>query len=257
MRLSRRELLAKALRSGFSVIGGGALFEIISGAAVVRAASREGKTRWAMLIDIDACARKEGCIDCMEACHRAHNVPAIANPRHEIKWIWKENFKDALPGQAHEFLPGNLSAGKVPVLCNHCEEPPCTRVCPVKATWRRDDGIVMMDSHRCIGCRYCMAACPYGSRSFNWLDPRKKLVAKDMQPVFPTRTKGVVEKCDLCAERIDVNEIPVCVAACRSRALVFGNLADPASPVRRILASRFALRRRQELGTGPKVYYLL
>ncbi len=257
MRLSRRELLAKALRSGFAVLGAGALYKIVSGARIVLAASQDKKTKWAMLVDMDACARKEGCVDCMNACHRAHNVPAINNPRHEIKWIWKENFKDALTGQAYEFLREDLSRRDVPVLCNHCDEPPCTRVCPVKATWKREDGIVMMDSHRCIGCRYCMAACPYGARSFNWLDPRKHLAAKDTRREFPTRTKGVVEKCDLCAERIDIGQIPVCVASCKNKALVFGNLADPASPARKALASRFALRRKPELGTGPNVYYLL
>ena len=100
------------------------------------------------------------------------------------------------------------------------------RVCPTQATWKREDGIVMMDWHRCIGCRYCMAACPYGSRSFNWLDPRPYI--HNPNPEFPTRTKGVVEKCNFCAERLGTGRPPACVEACPEKALVFGDLADPA-----------------------------
>ena len=138
------------------------------------------------------------------------------------------------------------------VFCNHCDNPPCVRVCPTQATWKRDDGIVMMDWHRCIGCRYCMAACPYGSRSFNWEDPRPHI--KEPNPDFPTRTKGVVEKCTFCDERLDKGQPPACVEACPEKALVFGDLNDPDSEVRRLLRSRFALRRKAGLGTSPEVY---
>jgi molybdopterin-containing oxidoreductase family iron-sulfur binding subunit len=115
----------------------------------------------------------------------------------------------------------------------------------------------MMDMHRCIGCRYCMAACPYGSRSFNWSDPRKALPEKDIDPSYPTRAKGVVEKCDFCAERVDRGLAPVCVGACKEKALAFGNLSDPASPLRAMLAGRYAIRRKTELGTDPQIYYLV
>jgi molybdopterin-containing oxidoreductase family iron-sulfur binding subunit len=143
----------------------------------------------------------------------------------------------------------------VPLLCNHCADPPCTRVCPTQATWKRDDGIVMMDWHRCIGCRYCVAACPYGSRSFNWEDPRPSI--SSINPDFPTRTKGVVEKCNFCEERLARGLKPACVDACPQHVFTFGNLADPDSEPRQLLRERFAVQREPELGTGPSVFYLV
>jgi molybdopterin-containing oxidoreductase family iron-sulfur binding subunit len=128
-------------------------------------------------------------------------------------------------------------------------------VCPTRATWARDDGLVTIDAHRCIGCRYCMAACPYGSRSFNWIDPRP-FVQTPMSR-YPTRTRGVVEKCNLCEERLAADRLPACVEACPARAMVFGNLADPASEVRRVLDGRYAVRRKPELGTRPQLYYVI
>jgi len=128
-------------------------------------------------------------------------------------------------------------------------------VCPTAATWKREDGIVMMDWHRCIGCRYCMAACPYGSRSFNFVDPRPYVT--NINPEFPTRTKGVVEKCSFCDERLAKGQIPACVESCSEQALTFGDLNDATSELRRVLASRYAIQRRPELGTGPAVYYLI
>ena len=124
-------------------------------------------------------------------------------------------------------LPARYTKKPVLVLCNHCDNPPCVRVCPTKATWRRDDGIVMMDWHRCIGCRYCVVACPYGSRSFNWVNPRPHV--EDITMDFPTRMKGVVEKCTLCEERISRNQLPACVEACPYGALIFGDRGDPNS----------------------------
>ena len=142
----------------------------------------------------------------------------------------------------------------MPVLCNHCEEPPCVRVCPTKATFKRDDGIVEMDYHRCIGCRFCMAACPYGARSLNFRDPGPYL--DEVDPSYPTRTKGVVEKCMMCADRIDAGELPLCVEASNGT-ILFGDLNDPDSDVRRALDESFAVRRRTSLGTGPSVYYMI
>ncbi len=100
-----------------------------------------------------------------------------------------------------------------------------------------------------------MAACPYGSRSFNWVDPRSGL--KTLNPDFPTRTEGVVEKCTFCAERLDEGKLPACVEACPEHAMVFGDLNDPQSEIRKLLASTYALRRKPELGTGPNIYYLI
>jgi Fe-S-cluster-containing dehydrogenase component len=172
-----------------------------------------------------------------------------------VKWIWKEPVRDALPDDLDSYAPEAVRDGTALVFCNHCANPPCVRVCPTQATWKRDDGVVMMDWHRCIGCRYCVAACPYGSRSFNWRDPRPFLKAVD--PGFPTRTRGVVEKCNLCEERLARGERPACVLACDEKALVFGDLEDAQSDVRRILGERPARRRKPGLGTEPSVYYLL
>ena len=138
-------------------------------------------------------------------------------------------------------------------VCMRCGE--CVRVCPTQATFKRADGIVMMDYHRCIGCRFCMAACPYGSRSMNYRDPRPFI--RKINPAFPTRTKGVVEKCNFCEERLARGILPACVIACKDKALAFGDLEDPRSDVRLILDKGLSLRRRPELGTGPQVYYIL
>jgi molybdopterin-containing oxidoreductase family iron-sulfur binding subunit len=211
--------------------------------------------RWAIVVDTSVCLRGEGCTGCTDACHRAHNVPAFPNAKDEVKWLWKEPFVEALPDERHAYLPASLASGQVLVMCNHCDEPACTRVCPTGATWKREDGVVMMDWHRCIGCRYCIAACPYGSRSFNWRDPRPFVAHAD--PAFPTRTRGVVEKCNLCEERLAEGRPPACVEGCPSKALLVGDLEDPDSEVRQRLAARPALRRRAALGTQPQVYYLL
>lgn len=220
-----------------------------------RVADSPSGRRLAMVIDVRKCLEKEGCDLCIQACHRSHNVPAMDDPRHEVKWIWKQRFKEAFISEQSEFANSTFQEKPLVVLCNHCDRPPCVRVCPTKATWKREDGIVMMDWHRCIGCRYCMAACPYGSRSFNWVDPRPHI--KSLNPEFPTRTKGVVEKCTFCPERLASGRLPACVEACTPKALAFGDLEDPGSQVREWLRSRFAVRRKAELGTSPEVYYII
>lgn len=212
-------------------------------------------SRWALVVDLAACHEHPECNRCIEACDHTHNIPSIPDHKHEIKWIWKEPFGHAFPTQASRYISKELAHKPVLLACNHCDNPPCVRVCPTQATWKREDGVVMMDWHRCIGCRYCIAACPYGSRSFNWVDPRQYLENQD--PDFPTRTKGVVEKCNLCEERLAEGQIPACVEACPHGALRFGDLADPKSPVRTLLEERFAIRRKPGLGTEPQIYYLV
>jgi Fe-S-cluster-containing dehydrogenase component len=227
---------------------------------VAAGSSRDGaqrtlrRVRWAMAIDLPRCQKQGDCDDCMVACHRAHNVPDLPDPRHRVRWLGKEPFGRVFPEQG-EWATDALRDRPVPVTCNHCDDPPCVRVCPTAATWKRDDGIVAMDWHRCIGCKYCIVACPYGARSFNFVDPRPYVRA--VNPDFPTRIHGVVEKCTLCAERLDAGQPPACVEACRAKAMVFGNLADPASPVRALLRRRFTIRRKPELGTGPAVFYVV
>jgi Fe-S-cluster-containing dehydrogenase component len=208
--------------------------------------------RWAMAIDFGKCLQKDGCTKCLEACHGFHNVPEYAEQARRMDWIRKAGFESVFPG-GNEYQAA-LKKAMIPVLCNHCENPPCVRVCPTQATWKRDDGIVMMDWHRCIGCRYCMAACPYGSRSFNWTDPRSHI--PKLNPEFATRTKGVVEKCNFCEERVGAGKRPLCVEACPQEAMLFGNVCDKASEIRELLRTRFSIRRKPELGTNPQVYYI-
>ncbi len=215
---------------------------------------KEGNVRWAMVVDLKKCAGKD-LSKLFEACHKIHNVPDMEREKDKIKWIWSEPFGHAFPNQEHEYVARPYQEKTVPVMCNHCERPPCVRVCPTQATFKREDGIVMMDMHRCIGCRYCIVACPYGSRSFNWRNPRPYI--KEINPEFPTRTKGVVEKCNFCAERIARGKEPACVEACTDGALVFDDINDPNSKVRQLLETRYSIRRKPVLGTMPHVFYLV
>jgi Fe-S-cluster-containing dehydrogenase component len=152
----------------------------------------------------------------------------------------------------------------------HCEHAPCVEVCPVGASYRRGDGIVMMDYDKCIGCRYCEVACPYGARAFNWKDHTEPNPAVPTwgEPEVPRRPRGVVEKCSFCAHRIDrglangltpgVDEsaTPACAVICPVGARKFGDLNDPASEVSILLANHPSYRLREDLGTAPRVYYL-
>lgn len=254
--MDRREFLKYAGGTCLLGIGGKIIFSVFSKEGFA-SSEGEGKGKsYAMVIDVRRCIQfGETCNQCMVACHRAHNVPYFDNPKDEIKWIWKERYEHAFLDQENRYVDDGLKGRSIPVLCNHCENPPCVRVCPTKATWKREDGIVMMDWHRCIGCRYCVAACPYGSRSFNWKDPRT--VMKELNPEFPTRTKGVVEKCTFCEERLYSGRNPACAEACPAKAIIFGDLSDPQSDVRRLLKQRFSIRRKPALGTDPKVFYLV
>jgi molybdopterin-containing oxidoreductase family iron-sulfur binding subunit len=217
-----------------------------------------GTRRWAMVIDLRKFGKNDALLETIvQACHREHNVPDFGDdPKNEIKWIWTEEFETAFHSQEFHYLRQDLKAKPTLLLCNHCDNPPCTRVCPTQATWKREnDGIVMMDWHRCIGCRYCIVACPYGSRSFNWTDPRPHIDNPD--PAFPTRMRGVVEKCTFCEERLAKGREPACVEACPNGEIVFGDLNDPRSEVRKVLAERLAIRRKPGLGTQPEVYYIV
>jgi len=211
--------------------------------------------RWAMVVNLKACLAKDGCRECIDACHRVHNVPDFGNTKDEIKWIWTAPYEKVFPEQEHEFIGESLKGIPVIVLCNQCDEPPCVKVCPTGATWKREDGIVMIDYHRCIGCRYCMAGCPYGARSFNWRNPRTFIDEINLD--FPTRTRGVVEKCNFCAKRLAEGLLPACVEACPAKALVFGDIEDPDSEVNEILHSHHIIQRLPELGTKPNVYYVV
>ncbi len=249
----------KITRKEFLRIAGLAAAGATTGTAVSQLSHSEtspssGK-RWGMVIDFQKCRQGEGCDDCLAACRDVHNIPDVPDPRRAVKWVWKERFETVFPLQETDYTRRTYAEHVLPILCNHCANPACTRVCPTAATWKREDGVVMMDWHRCIGCRYCMAACPYGSRSFNFSDPRPNI--RHVSAEFPTRSKGVVEKCNFCEERLAKGLGPACVEACRQKALVFGDLNDEASPVRQLLRTRFSLQRLPELGTSPSVFYLV
>ena len=258
MDINRREFLKRVGASALvGLLGGWEAVEILAPGQVEASYLQKPNAltakRWAMVVDMSK-MDQQTVENCIAACHHIHNVPDIKDPRHEIKWIWLEEFENAFPGQYQEHVARRFEGKPFLVLCNHCDNPPCVRVCPTKATWKREDGIVMMDQHRCIGCRYCMAACPFGSRSFNWMDPRPFI--KKGYPEYPTREKGVVEKCNFCAERLAKGLMPACVEISKG-ALMFSDLAEPESGVRKALREHYTIRRKSYLGTNPQVYYVV
>jgi Fe-S-cluster-containing dehydrogenase component len=206
--------------------------------------------RWAMVIDQAKCI---GCGYCVHACRATNDV------RHGMEW---------------NVLLEDVSVAGEPVYlprpCMHCEHPPCAEVCPVGATYRRPDGVVMMDYDRCIGCRYCEVACPYDARVFNWeaFEGPNECVPEWGTPEVPRRPRGVPEKCSFCVQRldraaelgltpgVDYAATPACVNACPVGARVFGDLNDPESQVSRWLRDNKSVRLREDLGTAPRVYYL-
>ncbi|MCB2148725.1 MAG: 4Fe-4S dicluster domain-containing protein, partial [Deltaproteobacteria bacterium] len=211
--------------------------------------------QWAMVIDTRKLQTAKDLEPIINACSKIHNIPtAIENKNHEIKWIWEAPYHNVFTDKFNSFLNEEVEHKPFLVLCNHCENPPCVRACPTQATFKNDNGIVMMDFHRCIGCRFCMAACPFGARSFNFRDPRPFIEVNNKE--FPTRMKGVVEKCNFCAERLAVGKMPACVEASNG-ALAFGDLYDEHSEVRELLKENYTIRRKQTLGTEPSVYYIV
>ena len=211
--------------------------------------------RLGFVVDMSKLKTDEDYQRCIDACHSIHNVPDIGNPKQDVKWIWKETYEHSFPDAEDEYVSAELKEKQFFLFCNHCAQPACVRVCPTKATFKRkEDGVVMQDMHRCIGCRICMAACPYGARSFNFIDPRPHI--KKENPEFPTRTKGVVEKCTMCYERLAEGLQPACAEASNG-AIIFGDLEDPNSEVRKIIGSKYTIKRKPTLGTQPSIYYVI
>ncbi|MEL1136049.1 4Fe-4S dicluster domain-containing protein [Desulfitobacterium sp. THU1] len=218
-----------------------------------------------MVIDLDKCI---GCRTCAVAC-KAHNAQPPGT------W-WNRVFTPGSPyHQSAVGEEGNLQMNFLPVSCQMCDNAPCEKVCPVGATYTDERGVVLVDYERCIGCRYCIAACPYNVRQFNWEDPKEvkeragykegyeygypaEARDKDGRLVYtPNRPVGVVEKCTFCFQYTSQGKDPACVQACPSRARIFGDLEDPDSEVSRLIRDRQAFRLKEDLGTQPKVYYLL
>ena len=257
MEMNRR----KFLKLGTAAVAGLGVAAAGSNPAVAAAVNGSYKTAegklndvtWGMVIDMNK-MDNETLNKCIEACHKFHNVPNIDTKKDEVKWIWGETFEHLFLDETHEHMGEKFKDKNFMTICNHCAEPVCVRVCPVKATFMNAQGVVGMDMHRCLGCRNCMAACPYGARSFNYKAPRDYI--EEINPSYPTRMKGVVEKCNFCSERLAVGELPLC-AEIAGDAITFGNIADPNSSVSKKLAENFTLQRRSNLGTKPKVYYIV
>ncbi|BCO10319.1 4Fe-4S ferredoxin [Desulfolithobacter dissulfuricans] len=213
--------------------------------------------RWGMVIDMRKFREHPGLAEkVVHTCHSIHNVPNFPDKKDEIKWIWLMEYENVFPEHSHYFKNKELLDHEVLVMCNHCDNPPCVKACPTRATFKNKDGIVAMDYHRCIGCRFCMAACPYGARSFNWRNPRDYI--ENYNREFPSRMRGVVEKCNLCAERVALGKQPACVEACGdTKAMIFGNLNDPDSEIRQVLKANYTIQRKPSLGTHPSVFYIV
>jgi len=216
--------------------------------------------RLGMVIDLRKLNNNPEMLDsAIAACVAAHNIPQLPKEKikQEVKWIWKAPFENVFTDHSAYHSAGKIKDFPAVALCNHCDDPPCVRACPTQATFKsKVNGIVAMDFHRCIGCRFCMAACPYGARSFNWQDPRPYV--KSYNPKFPTRMKGVVEKCNFCGERLALGQEPACVEACNgSGAIIFGDLNDPNSEVSKVLDKEFTIQRKPTLGTKPSVFYIV
>jgi molybdopterin-containing oxidoreductase family iron-sulfur binding subunit len=256
MNHTRRNFLkfAGLTAAGLCVAGAGGAIAAGSEAAPKVSAQALRAKRWAMVIDTKKVGTKEAVDVLAKACHSWHNVPDIPG-KQNVKWIWAAGFEQAFD-QPNNYMDESMEKREFALLCNHCTNAPCVRVCPTQATFKRPDGIVAMDYHRCIGCRYCMAGCPFGARSFNFMEPRLHLDPAKLNKAFPTRMRGVVEKCNYCVDRLADGKQPACVEASNG-ALAFGDLSDPNSEVRKLLREHYTIRRKPSLGTEPSVYYII
>jgi tetrathionate reductase subunit B len=236
--LYRRRFLSGTATAvaGVAIVPGVMLHEIAHAKPAEDAVSSD--IRWGMLIDANKCA--EGCNDCVQACNDEHGLTGFDRPATDAQWIRKVKLKDKQTGHTQT----------LPLLCLHCETPPCVDVCPTGASFKREDGIVLVDKHICIGCRYCMMACPYKARSFI------HEALQDQMPHAP-RGKGTVESCTFCVHRVDDDRTPACVEACTAEnhnAMVFGDLNDPSSDISKQLKqhSTHQIRADLELNTGVR-----
>jgi tetrathionate reductase subunit B len=236
--LYRRRFLSgtATAAAGMAVVPGVMLHEIAHAKPAEDAVSSD--VRWGMLIDSNKCG--EGCNDCVQACNDEHGLTGFDRPATDAQWIRKVKLKDKQTGHTQT----------LPLLCQHCENPPCVDVCPTGASFKREDGIVLVDKHICIGCRYCMMACPYKARSF------VHETLQDQMPHAP-RGKGTVESCTFCVHRVDDGRTPACVEACSAEnhnAMIFGDLNDPSSEISIQLKQHNTrqIRADLELNTGVR-----
>ena len=203
-------------------------------------------TRLSIAINLDRCV---GCHTCANACKMQNNVP--------MGMLWNRILTkdcDVIDGAVGEYP--NLKRVYLPVQCQHCETAACQKVCPTGATYKDGLGRVEIDYGKCIGCRMCMAACPYNARVFNWEDPSREPGFDYGDSRVPVRVKGVAEKCTLCKERTDEGDLPMCVRVCPARARIFGDLDDPESEISKLALSAKAGHLLEEKGTHPQLFYV-
>ena len=236
---ARRNLIAGAAgMASLGAIGGGfSIVELALAKSDDEAIS--SINRWGLLIDTAKCATD--CNACVSGCEDEHNLEGFDRPETDPQWIRKLELTDRQTGHV----------SSLPMLCQHCENPPCVDVCPTGASFRREDGIVLVDKHICIGCRYCVMACPYKARSFVH-------EALHNQKSYSPRGKGTVESCTLCVHRIDQDRIPACVEACNSGgngAMIFGDLNDESSDISRKMQASPSRQVREDLGLNTGVRY--
>lgn len=235
---SRRSFIKQSAAAGVTLASGVTLFTV----GAPTEAKAEGVTsdvRWGMLIDVNRC--KSDCDACVTACNEEHGIKDNDRPLTDPQWIRKVEVTD--PKSGHE--------KSLPVMCQHCAEPPCVDVCPTGASFKRADGIVLVDKHICIGCRYCMMACPYKARSF------VHETLEDQKSHSP-RGKGTVESCTMCVHRVDEGKQPACVETCSDlghEAMLFGDLNDPESDIAKRVASYNTTQIRADLGVDPGIRY--
>ena len=244
--LRRRQFLQVSVMGATGVAAAAFVERVTLGAVSTLDVAGVPGRDWVMMIDLNRC---DGCGDCVRACQQLHNVPAGQ------EWI-----------TVYRMPAEDGSAVPFPRPCMQCDNPPCTFVCPVGATFKRGDGVVLIDHDRCIWCRYCMAACPYGARYFNWgghpeLTPAEQATYSPENPVVHRR--GTVEKCMFCVHRTPDGHLPECVASCPKGAMYFGDRREDAvtNGLGETLAFSDVLRRgafrwKEELGTRPRVYYM-
>jgi molybdopterin-containing oxidoreductase family iron-sulfur binding subunit len=238
----RRFLSTVAAAAGVTLAPGVMLYGIIkpsTAKAKLLDAAASGDVRWGMLIDLNRCP--DDCNECVSACAKENGLQGHGRPETDAQWIRKVDLNDPATG-----LKKSL-----PVMCQHCAEPPCVDVCPTGASFKRADGIVLVDKHTCIGCRYCISACPYKARSFVH-------EALEDQKAHAPRGKGTVESCTMCVHRVDTDQQPACVEACNTTgggAMMFGDLNDPDSEISKRVATYASQQIRADLGLDPGIRY--
>jgi len=215
-------------------------------------ADTAGPEKFAMVIDTSKCI---GCRRCVYACVKENNIGRKSGFTY-IQVLEMEPGAVSLEGSTLQYSEGgNPDRFYMPVQCMHCAEPTCVRGCPVKATWKEPDGIVVIDYNKCISCRNCLTTCPYEARHVNWVEP--EIPEKDINPKVPFEDKsGVVEKCTFCVHRTRNGQTTACTEACPVGARTFGDLADPESDVSVLIRSKRVFRLKEELGNEPMIWYV-